>query len=120
MTSLRLTPKRETQAESQLIELLRSELPRRSARSRRGPDAAGGPDAIVAEALGKRYSNGIEAVRGISLRVGTGEVYGILGPNGAGKSTTIGILGTLVRPTAGRATVAGFDVATGARDVRRR
>jgi ABC-2 type transport system ATP-binding protein len=46
-------------------------------------------------------------------------VYGILGPNGAGKSTTIGILGTLVRPTAGRATVAGFDVAAGARDVRR-
>ena len=43
----------------------------------------------------------------------------MLGPNGAGKSTTIGILGTLVRPTAGRATVAGFDVAANAKDVRR-
>jgi len=102
-----------------LIELLTSELPRRSARSRRGPDAAGGPDAIVAEGLGKRYPNGIEAVRGISLRVRPGEVYGVLGPNGAGKSTTIGILGTLVRPTSGRATVAGFDVVAAAKDVRR-
>ena len=119
MTSIRSTPKREPRAETRLIELLRSEPPRRSARSRRGPDPAAGPDAIVAEGLGKRYPNGIEAVRGISLRVGTGEIYGVLGPNGAGKSTTIGILGTIVRPTAGRATVAGFDVVAAAKDVRR-
>jgi ABC-2 type transport system ATP-binding protein len=59
-------------------------------------------------------------VRGISFRVGTGEVYGILGPNGAGKSTTIGILGTLVRPTAGHAKVADFDVAADAKDVRKK
>jgi ABC-2 type transport system ATP-binding protein len=76
--------------------------------------------AIVAERLAKRYPNGKEAVRGISFRVQTGEVFGILGPNGAGKSTTMGMLGTLVRPTGGRATVAGFDVATQPREVRRR
>lgn len=119
MTPTRLAPRREARDESRLIELLSSELPRRSARSGRGPGAARGPDAIVAEGLGKRYPNGVEAVRGISLRVGTGEVYGVLGPNGAGKSTTIGILGTLVRPTSGRATVAGFDVVAAAKDVRR-
>jgi ABC-2 type transport system ATP-binding protein len=76
--------------------------------------------AIVVEALAKRYSNGTDAVRGISFRVGAGEVFGILGPNGAGKSTTMGMLGTLVRPTAGRASVAGYDVAARPRDVRRR
>ena len=77
-------------------------------------------DAIVVEALAKRYPNGTDAVRGISFRVATGEVFGILGPNGAGKSTTMGMLGTLVRPTAGRASVAGHDVATQPREVRRR
>ena len=59
-------------------------------------------DAIVVERLEKRYPNGTEAVRGISFRVGAGEVFGLLGPNGAGKSTTMGVLGTLVRPTSGR------------------
>jgi ABC-2 type transport system ATP-binding protein len=82
------------------------------------PDASGPAGAIVANGLGKRYPDGTEAVRGTSFRVGTGEVYGILGPNGAGKSTTIGMLGTLVRPTAGRATVAGFDIVSAAKDVR--
>jgi ABC-2 type transport system ATP-binding protein len=77
-------------------------------------------DAIVVEDLGKRYRDGTEAVRGISFRVRTGEIFGLLGPNGAGKSTTVGMLGTLVRPTAGRATVAGFDVVQAAKDVRRR
>ena len=119
MTPTRLAPRRQKRDESRLMELVSSELPRRRVRPRRGPGAAGDPNAIVAEELGKRYPNGIEAVRGISLRVGTGEVYGVLGPNGAGKSTTIGILGTLVRPTSGRATVAGFDVVAGAKDVRR-
>jgi ABC-2 type transport system ATP-binding protein len=76
--------------------------------------------AIVAEGLAKRYPNGTEAVRGISFRVRRGEIFGILGPNGAGKSTTMGMLGTLVRPTGGRVTVAGFDVVAQARDVRRR
>jgi ABC-2 type transport system ATP-binding protein len=59
-------------------------------------------------------------VRGISFRVRAGEVFGMLGPNGAGKSTTMGMLGTLVRPTGGTATVAGLDVAAHPRDVRRK
>jgi ABC-2 type transport system ATP-binding protein len=51
--------------------------------------------------------------------VGAGEVFGILGPNGAGKSTAMRMLGTRVRPTGGRATVAGYDVARHPREVRR-
>ena len=108
MTTTLLEHRRETPDQSPLDELVSI-----------APAMTGGPDAIVVDGLAKRYANGTEAVRGISFSVSTGEVYGILGPNGAGKSTTIGILGTLVRPTAGRATVAGFDVAAGARDVRR-
>lgn len=77
-------------------------------------------DAIVLENLTKTFQDGTEAVRGISLRVASGEAFGILGPNGAGKSTTIGMLGTLVKPTAGRARVAGFDVAAEPAAVRRR
>jgi ABC-2 type transport system ATP-binding protein len=77
-------------------------------------------DAIVVDALAKRYPNGTEAVRGISFRVPAGEVFGMLGPNGAGKSTTMGMLGTLVRPTSGSAMVAGYDVARQPREVRRR
>jgi ABC-2 type transport system ATP-binding protein len=66
--------------------------------------------AIFAEQLVKRYGD-LEAVRGIDLWVKPGEIFGFLGPNGAGKSTTINMLCTLLRPTAGRAAVAGIDVA---------
>ena len=59
--------------------------------------------------LSKRYGE-IEAVRGIDFEVAPGEIFGFLGPNGAGKSTTISMLCTLVKPTGGSATVAGFDV----------
>ena len=65
--------------------------------------------AIQAEGLVRRFGQ-LEAVRGIDLEVRAGEIFGFLGPNGAGKSTTINILCTLLRPTAGRATVAGLDV----------
>jgi len=75
-------------------------------------------DAVVVEALAKRYANGTEAVRGLSFQVRAGEIFGILGPNGAGKSTTMNILGTLARPTAGRAFVAGYDVVRDAKAVR--
>jgi len=64
---------------------------------------------IEVTGLVKRYGE-IEAVRGIDLDVRAGEIFGFLGPNGAGKSTTIGILCTLLRPTAGSARVAGIDV----------
>ena len=79
-----------------------------------------GPDAIVVNELAKQYPGGTEAVRGISFRVEAAEIFGILGPNGAGKSTTMAMLGTLVRPTAGWATVAGYDVTKHPHEVRRR
>src|SRR3954471_9187616 len=62
----------------------------------------------------------LKAVDGIDLSVAPGECYGFLGPNGAGKTTTVRMLVTLLRPTGGHATVAGFDVATQPGDVRRR
>jgi len=66
--------------------------------------------AIDVQHLRKVYPGGVEAVAGIDFAVAPGEVFGLLGPNGAGKSTTIGMLTTTVRPTSGRARVAGFDV----------
>jgi ABC-2 type transport system ATP-binding protein len=74
--------------------------------------------AVAVRGLVKRYGE-IEAVSGIDFEVRTGETFGFLGPNGAGKTTTIGVLCTLVRPTAGGASVAGHDVATERDDVRR-
>jgi ABC-2 type transport system ATP-binding protein len=65
---------------------------------------------IVAEDLVKRFGDFV-AVDHVSFRVGRGEIMGFLGPNGAGKSTIIRILCGLLRPTAGRALVAGIDVA---------
>ncbi|WP_405661152.1 ABC transporter ATP-binding protein [Streptomyces sp. RK9] len=53
----------------------------------------------------------VEAVRGIDLTVSPGEILGFLGPNGAGKTTTLRMLTTLLPPTGGAATVAGFDLA---------
>jgi ABC-2 type transport system ATP-binding protein len=52
----------------------------------------------------------VEAVRGVDLTVGDGEIVGFLGPNGAGKTTTLRMLTTLLNPTAGTATVAGADL----------
>ncbi len=73
------------------------------------------------EANGLRRNFGeIEAVCGVDLSVSQGEIYGFLGPNGAGKSTMVRMLTTLLKPSAGRARVAGFDVATDAGEVRRR
>ncbi|WP_182876026.1 ATP-binding cassette domain-containing protein [Microbispora sp. H10670] len=67
------------------------------------------PDAIVAEGLVKRYGD-VAALDGMGLTVPEGTVFGLLGPNGAGKTTTVRILTTLLKPDAGHATVAGFDV----------
>ncbi len=75
---------------------------------------------VEVEDLVKVYPGGIRAVDGISFRASPGEFLGLLGPNGAGKTTTIRILATLLRPTSGRARVAGLDVAERPADVRRR
>ena len=58
------------------------------------------------------------AVDGVDLSVSAGEIYGFLGPNGAGKSTTVRMLCTLLKPTEGRATVAGHDVVDSPGEVR--
>ena len=76
------------------------------------------PPAIEVQDLVKTYGE-VEAVRGVSFSVATGEVFGFLGPNGAGKSTTINMLCTLARPTSGTARVSGFDVFAESDDVRR-
>ena len=68
--------------------------------------------AVVVENLVKRYpKRPTNAVDGVSFTVAPGEVFGLLGPNGAGKTTTVGVLTTRVRPSGGRAWVAGVDVA---------
>jgi ABC-2 type transport system ATP-binding protein len=65
--------------------------------------------AIEAQELRKSYGD-VAALRGVDLDVETGIVFGLLGPNGAGKTTAVRILTTLLRPDAGTARVAGFDV----------
>ena len=73
------------------------------------------PDSsIVVDSLTKTFGRSgrpqIRAVDDLSFSVRRGSIFGLLGPNGAGKTTTLRVLTTLVRPTAGRATIEGFDV----------
>lgn len=75
--------------------------------------------AITAHELRRAFGDN-NAVDGVDLEVRSGEIYGFLGPNGAGKSTTVKVLCTLITPTDGSATVAGYDVATQASDIRLR
>jgi ABC-2 type transport system ATP-binding protein len=65
--------------------------------------------ALQTRDLSRRFGDTV-AVNGINLDVAAGEIYGFLGPNGAGKSTTVRMLTTLLLPSSGTATVAGFDV----------
>ena len=74
---------------------------------------------IEAHGLVKRYRE-VRALDGVDLRVANRSIYALLGPNGAGKTTTINILTTLVQPTAGSASVAGYDVVRAPDQVRRR
>ncbi len=74
--------------------------------------------AIWIENLVKRYAD-VVALDGVSFEVDDGELFGILGPNGAGKTTLVNILSTLLRPTSGNATVAGYDVLKNQDAVRR-
>jgi ABC-2 type transport system ATP-binding protein len=75
---------------------------------------------IEARGLAKSFPGAAEAVRGVDLTVRAGEIVGFLGPNGAGKTTTLRMLTTLLRPTAGTATVAGRDLTGDPAGVRRR
>lgn len=76
-------------------------------------------DIVIVEQLCHVYRKGKVAVDGISFRVERGEIFGLLGPNGAGKTTTVRMLTTILRPTSGRAWVAGHDVTREALAVRR-
>ena len=75
------------------------------------PRPSAGTVAVEVADLVKRYPKApVDSLAGVTFQVRTGEVFGFLGPNGAGKTTTIGILTTRIRPTGGRALVAGVDV----------
>ncbi len=75
--------------------------------------------AIEAQGMRKEFAGGVVAVAGIDLEVQQGEVFAFLGPNGAGKTTTVRMLTTLLRPSSGRARVAGFDLSTQQQEIRR-
>jgi len=78
---------------------------------------------ITAKGLKRTFRSrkkSVEAVRGVDLAVAPGEIVGFLGPNGAGKTTTLRMLTTLLRPTAGEATIAGHDLLSDPGGVRRR
>jgi oleandomycin transport system ATP-binding protein len=74
--------------------------------------------AIRTEQLGKSYG-AKRVLHGLDLEVPAGAIFGLLGPNGAGKTTAVRILATLLRPDTGRASVLGYDVVSGASEVRR-
>src|SRR5262245_21863054 len=79
---------------------------------------------IHVEELTKSFADlrrgNVKALDGVSFDVQPGEIYGLLGPNGAGKTTCLRILSTVLKPTSGRATIDGFDVATQPTQVRSR
>jgi ABC-2 type transport system ATP-binding protein len=72
---------------------------------------------IEADQLHKLFG-AFNAVRDVSLNVADGEVVALLGPNGAGKTTTVRMLGAILKPTSGRARIAGYDVVEQAREAR--
>ncbi|MDH2902776.1 MAG: ATP-binding cassette domain-containing protein [Actinomycetota bacterium] len=77
--------------------------------------------AVEAHAIVRTFNDGdVQALKGVSLQVPRGEVFGLLGPNGSGKTTMVRILSTILSPTSGSATVDGFDVVKHPDEVRRR
>jgi ABC-2 type transport system ATP-binding protein len=72
------------------------------------------------EKLTKTYQSGFSALKGVDLTIRRGEIFALLGPNGAGKTTLIGIVCGLVRPSSGKVTVDGFDIAEDYRSARRK
>src|SRR5258708_13770154 len=86
-------------------------------RVERGATVPENHNSVVIEDLVKRFGDFV-AANHISLEARRGEIFGFLGPNGAGKSTTIRMLCGLLRPTSGRAIVAGYDVARQPESVR--
>jgi sodium transport system ATP-binding protein len=74
---------------------------------------------VKVEGLSKKYAGNKFAVQDLSFEAQAGEIYGLLGPNGAGKTTTLRMLATLLEPTSGSASVAGFDIRTQSEQVRR-
>lgn len=82
------------------------------------PPGAGSGPGIELVGLRKQYGDRL-ALRGLTLTVARGEVFGLVGPNGAGKTTTMRCVAGLVRPTAGTVRVAGHDVQTASLDARR-
>lgn len=76
------------------------------------------PLAIEVDGLTKTFGKDTHALRGVSFSVSAGTVCGLLGQNGAGKTTTINVLSTLIRPSSGSATVAGYDIVRQAAHVR--
>ncbi len=75
--------------------------------------------AVQTRGIGRNFGD-VKAVDAIDLNISKGEIYGFLGPNGAGKTTLVRMLITLLMPTAGSATVAGYDVVSEANEVRLR
>jgi ABC-2 type transport system ATP-binding protein len=66
--------------------------------------------ALSITGLTKTYANGVQALKGVELRVREGDFFALLGPNGAGKSTTIGIIASLIRKSAGKVSVFDYDI----------
>jgi len=78
------------------------------------------PNAIEIRGLSKRYATGFQALDDIALEIRRGEIFALLGPNGAGKTTLISCVCGIVKPSAGRILVDGYDNATEFRKARAR
>lgn len=95
--------------EDAFVDLLGSKTPATSRLAKTSAPTGSAQPVIVASELTRRFGT-FTAADHISFSIGRGEIFGLLGPNGAGKSTTFKMLCGLLRPTSGRATVAGLDI----------